>query len=176
VFLSSFQRVLNMFPNSSSFYPISFALKSFTLVIYITSPRWDYNIFILGLSKVRLIVLVMGQSKKPITKEKKNWTLGSPQLLDRNTFDLGLVKHKDLLEFFWCSGVGLIECTRVGILITLIVYPIFISLRKECWTCHWCLGLINSQKGGWVEWFYKSQTQMSQEPMNSFFFSSAGTR
>jgi hypothetical protein len=57
-------------PNSSSFYPISFAL-SFTLVIYISSPRWDYNIFILGLSKVRSIVLVMGQSKKPITKEKK---------------------------------------------------------------------------------------------------------
>jgi len=61
--------------NSSSLYPISFALN-FGLLIYISNPKEEINISILGLFKACLIfIFVMDQSKMPITKPKKK-TLG----------------------------------------------------------------------------------------------------
>ncbi len=81
-FPSSSQCVIQYVPNSTSFYPISFALSS-TLVTYRSSPKEeDMNIPILGLSKGLIkVYFVMGQSKMPITKEgeeKKKLNLECP--------------------------------------------------------------------------------------------------
>ncbi len=59
--------------NSTSLYPISFALNS-TLVPHVTSSKWeDYNISIMGPCKGWFFnfFLVMSQSMVPITKEKE---------------------------------------------------------------------------------------------------------
>ncbi len=76
VFTSNSQRVLkslpssqcvpNHVPDSTSLYPMSFALSS-TFITYIITPKGrDYNTCILGLFKSLLNFFVMGQSKMPI--------------------------------------------------------------------------------------------------------------
>jgi hypothetical protein len=68
IFLSSSQCVPNI---SSSLYPISFAL-SFGLVTFITNPKEEIPTHLFWLTpKLDYYFLVMGQSKMPITKEKK---------------------------------------------------------------------------------------------------------
>jgi hypothetical protein len=64
--------------NSSSLYPISFALSS-TLVTYITSPKEEITTYLIwDCSKLVLFLFFgMDQSKMPITKPKKK-TLGDP--------------------------------------------------------------------------------------------------
>jgi hypothetical protein len=64
--------------NSTSLYPISFAL-SFPLVIDITSRvAWNYNVTILGLSPAWLNFCVMDSSKTPIKTKKKKKNFGVP--------------------------------------------------------------------------------------------------
>jgi hypothetical protein len=71
--------VPNVFPNvfghnvsnSTSIYPISFALSSILVTYIISQKEGDYNISISGLSRAGLQLCFMGQSLMPITKEKK---------------------------------------------------------------------------------------------------------
>jgi hypothetical protein len=81
-YLPSSQCVPKHVPDSTSLYPISFALSS-TFITYIITPKGrDYNTSILEQFKALFNFFVMGKSKMHITKEKSIWTLGSPQLID----------------------------------------------------------------------------------------------
>jgi hypothetical protein len=76
--LPSSQCVPKHVPDSTSLYPISFALSSTFITYTITPKGGDYNRSILGLFKALLNFFVMGQSKMPITKVKKYLDFGVP--------------------------------------------------------------------------------------------------
>jgi hypothetical protein len=92
-FLSS-QCVPQIIPqvlNTTSLYPISFALSS-THATYTSSPKGAvYNVSILRLSKTLINFLLLGQSPMYITKGKKLNFGGSPQLI--NTSQTYAIHH-----------------------------------------------------------------------------------